>query len=114
MNRIVLAAAALIALAAPASAQYYDYYGGRGSGWYEGDRGGYYGRRGYGRSYEEDYPPRRYRQAPPPPAGRYGGAPGRLGTVCVTARATCPHPAVPAGTACGCATGAGTFHGTVQ
>lgn len=120
MKRIVLAAAALLALAAPASAQYRgDYYGDRGYGG-RYDRDGSYGRRGYDR-YEEDdddYRRRRSRRSEPRREerneGRGGGRQGGLGEVCVTPRSTCPHPAVPVGTGCGCVTSAGTTMGTIR
>jgi hypothetical protein len=106
MNRIVLAAAALLTLAAPASAQFRgDYYGDRGygGGWYDGR--GPYGRRGYN-PYDDDDRPRRSRRGEAAPyAHPRGGPPGRGGAayMCVTPRGSCRH-AVPAqaGTSCEC------------
>jgi hypothetical protein len=120
MNRIVLAAAALLVMAAPASAQYRgdyyrDYYDDRGyGGWYEGGRGGPYGRRGYDPYDDDDDWRRRPRRYEPRYEGRSERSRGGSGDVCVTAGGTCPHPPVPVGTACGCATSRGTFHGSVR
>jgi hypothetical protein len=106
MNKIILAAVALLAFAAPASAQYRgDYYGDRGygggGGWYDGREP--YRRRGYD-PYDDDQP-RRYRRGEPAPYGQSRARPATA-SMCVTPRGSCRH-AVPAqaGTPCECWSG---------
>jgi hypothetical protein len=120
MNRIVLAAAALLTLAAPASAQFRgDYYGDRGygggGGWYDGR--GPYGRRGYD-PYDDDDRPRRYRRAEPPPYSHPRGGPpsrGAGGQMCVTPHGSCRQGVpVPTGTPCGCVAGGVTSRGFIR
>jgi hypothetical protein len=117
MNRIVLAAATLLALAAPAAAQYRgDPYWDRGyDRWYDDRRDGWHGRRGYD---EDDDDRRRFRRSEPRYDERYEGRSGDrrggLGQTCVTRGGTCPHPPVPVGTDCGCATSRGEFNGSVR
>jgi hypothetical protein len=116
MNRIVLAAAALLMLAAPASAQFRgDYYGDRGygGGWYDGR--GPYGRRGYD-PYDDDVRPRRDRRGEPPPyAQPRGGPPSPGGQMCVTPHGSCRQGVpVPTGTPCGCVAGGVTSRGYIR
>lgn len=89
LRRLVLAAAAAATLAGtvPASAQYYR------------DRDYGYDRpppppRGYYRDRYDDDDDR------PPPRRRVFG--GRGGSVCVTARGSCPYPPAPFNAGCGC------------
>jgi hypothetical protein len=120
MNRIVLAAAALLTFAAPASAQfrgdyYYEDRGYGGGGWYDERRP--YGRRGYD-PYDDDRP-RRYRRAEPAPYARpYGGPPGRgqgVGGMCVTPRGSCRQGVpVPIGTSCECFAGGIPTRGVIR
>jgi hypothetical protein len=113
MNRIVLAAAALLTLAAPASAQFRDYYEDRGYGGRYDGRGSY-GRRGYDRfDDEDDDRPRRYRRAEPAPFERRGG--GGSSAMCVTPQISCRQGvSVPVGTPCGCVRSGTTFRGFIR
>jgi opacity protein-like surface antigen len=85
MKRLVLGAAMLVALAAPASAQIY--YPQQGGGYGGGGYGGGYG--GYGGGYEQEYEsPRRrspYQYGPPRSYERRV----QLGSMCVTSRGSC-------------------------
>jgi hypothetical protein len=112
MKRMILAAA-LMALAAPASAQYGRYYD-DGYGRYDGRRDGRYGRRGYDRYYEDDQP-RRDRGRRDPYAGQSSGPSERPSPgMCVTPRGSCRvAQEQAAGFPCECSTGGSTSRGQI-
>ncbi len=117
MKRLAAALAALMALSAPASAQYPGFYRDRGYGdYYERDYYERRPRRSYDYDDDDDFGPRRnrrdyreerrdYRDEREYRVRPYGGSP-RAGGTCVTPRGSCPTgQPVATGTRCFCRTG---------
>ncbi|WP_112663747.1 hypothetical protein [Microvirga flavescens] len=107
MKHLALALFALVALAGPSFAQYYDPYYGPGPGW------------------NRPPPPPPGWRPPPPPQPGWGPPPGQrwrqqqqrrqMGNVCVTSRGSCEYPQYfPRNTPCRCdIPGFGTKRGAI-
>lgn len=115
MRRLLALALCMGMLASPALAQYYGGSGGYGGGGYGG--GGY--GRGHDDDDDDDYVPRRrprYEERREyDRGGDYGRSRANVGSICITARGSCPTRPSPRGYPCRCdIPGFGEKRGNVQ